>query len=670
VRNYYNISQESKYNPEHMVQRAKRVPWVLFSTLLQGYPSDWRRTLMKKLKHAISVHSVTSLILCQKELDNYTKEYNCDTPTQTVVCDRRALAFLKKYPFHKSKDIDTKANALLKWHAAEDQCKETNIKLKGLADKAKLPRPESEEIYPSWVLQAQALIAECLPTLTPQLIQKMSRDGEHGPGATLSNDAKDGRVTSYYKYADFPYTVTKNAKRYALSAISQNTRWLNALENSGLREEIPLCGTPKYQKEMQIFDCCSDEIVADRITFVPKDIFTDRPIAISASLNMFLQLGVKATLEDSLKSVGVDLTDQSKNQHFAFLGSRDCYNSDGTENQYQFSTIDLASASDTISFELVKLLLPPEWFGYLCDLRHTHGEIEENVLVRYEKFSAMGNGFTFPLESLLFWAVAKATLETNGHPSTQRDIAVYGDDIIVRKLGAAAVCANLNWCGFLINTEKSFISGPFKESCGADYFQGQSVRPFYLKRSVNTYRDIYHIANRLQVICAQQKHYVGYARVYTQAIAHIPVDRRNYVPLFLENEDSGISVPYSYMINRGICPVLKEDEFKKYVEKDYISNQLTPHAGLMFARLMTMKALEYKGRLNIRIMLSLKRRSKPLHNFMSAEDFLHMQASGQGKITRKGKLECSTTMVPVLNWDGAKSSGVSCTRHLVWNVLV
>lgn len=669
MRNYYNICQESKFNPELKVSNSKVMPWVLFSTLLQGYPSSWRPSTMKQLQRAISARSVLLLIDCQRELDKFTTEYDNLTPSQTVVCDRRALAFLKKYPFSKTADIDTQANAIAKWKEAEVQCKQTNLRLKEIADKANSSDPKIEKELPPWVIQARRYIADCLPELTPSLINKICDEGEHGPGATLSNDTKNGRVTPYYKYADFPYTVSKNAARYALNAISRNFRWRQALENSGLRRVIPHPETPLWHREIQIFSDVTVYAEADRITFVPKDIFTDRPIAISASLNMYLQLGVKAIMERALKAVGVDLTDQSKNQKFAFLGSRDCYNSDGTDNLYQFSTVDLASASDTISYEIVRLLLPPEWFAFLCDLRHTCGELNGEIF-QYEKFSAMGNGFTFPLESLIFWAVAKATLEINGHPCTERDIAVYGDDIIVRYIGAEAVCANLNWCGFTINKEKSFLSGPFKESCGSDYFKGQKVRPFYLKRRVETYRDIYHIANKLQDICQDQGVYLGYGRVYTQAIAHVPVRHRNYIPLALSGDDSGLSVPLLYMQARGLYPGLHEDEFSDYVEKGYISEQLTPSPGLLFARIVPSLPVSYRGRMNIRVMLALKKRTKPLHRHMQIEDLRHLEAAGSGKITRKGKLDCSTRMVPILDWDGPSKTAISCTRHMIWNVLV
>jgi len=669
MRKYYDIYQESKFNPDTRLANAQALPWMLFATLLQGYPSNWRKSMRKRLFSIIETRNIELLLDCQKELDSYTKTYNETTSTQTVVCDRRALAFLKKYPFKKKQGFDTQANAIVKWKDAEDQCRATNERLRPLADAIDENNHALKATIPDWVFQARDLIRDCLPDLTPELITQMGVEGEHGPGATLTNDTEKGRVTQYYKYADFPYSVTLTAQRYALSAITSNHNWINVLENSGRRTTIPVAGTPLYQKQMQIFCDCTEQVVADRITFVPKDIFTDRPIAISASLNMFLQLGVKATLEKALKQVGVDLTDQSKNQQYAYLGSRDAFNGDGTDNQYQFSTIDLASASDTISFEIVRLLLPPEWFCYLCDLRHEFGELGED-LVKYEKFSAMGNGFTFPLESLIFWAVAKATLEDQGFPSTERDIAVYGDDIIVRYIGAPAVCANLGWCGFLINHEKSFLRGGFKESCGADFFRGQNVRPFYLKQRVLTYRTLYHLANSLQDVCVAQKNYSGYARVYTQSVALIPKGHRNYVPPSLGVQDSGLSVPLSYMKERGVFPILDFDEYTDYVKRGYISTDLTWNTSMMFARVSPMVPCTYKGRLLIRKMLCLKKRTKPTHSHMSVEELLHLQAAASGKITRKGKIASNATMVSILDWDGPESSCVTSTRHLVWCVLV
>lgn len=91
----------------------------------------------------------------------------------------------------------------------------------------------------------------------------------------------------------------------------------------------------------------------------------------------------------------------------------------------------------------------------------------------------MGNGFTFELETLIFYALVRTALELSN--VAYDDILVYGDDIIIPSQGYDAVCASLAFFGFTTNKLKSFNEGPFRESCGGDFFKGTNVRPYFLK---------------------------------------------------------------------------------------------------------------------------------------------------------------------------------------------
>jgi hypothetical protein len=94
----------------------------------------------------------------------------------------------------------------------------------------------------------------------------------------------------------------------------------------------------------------------------------------------------------------------------------------------------------------------------------------------------MGNGFTFELESLIFWSVAKACSELL---NLESEVSVYGDDIIIDSRGYDLLTRSLSELGFFVNSEKSFSSGPFRESCGADWFKGTWIRPFYVKQRIS-----------------------------------------------------------------------------------------------------------------------------------------------------------------------------------------
>lgn len=209
-----------------------------------------------------------------------------------------------------------------------------------------------------------------------------------------------------------------------------------------------------------------------KLVFVPKNCKTHRPIIVEPILNGLFQLGVGSYLKDRLRSVGIDLRDQERNRKLARVGSIDG----------SLSTIDLSSASDTLSWGLVSDLLPPDWLEFLSQFR-TGTFCYDGSSYSLEKFSSMGNGFTFELESLIFWALAWACTKSVG--ADVRNVGVFGDDIIIPSEATQLLFEVLDSAGFWVNTEKSYWEGPFRESCGADWLSGEDVRPFYLKDEVS-----------------------------------------------------------------------------------------------------------------------------------------------------------------------------------------
>jgi hypothetical protein len=121
------------------------------------------------------------------------------------------------------------------------------------------------------------------------------------------------------------------------------------------------------------------------------------------------------------------------------------------------------------------------WY-HLLDVTRSHqiaivdedGRVKQHGL---EMFSSMGNGFTFPLETSIFLAIARSVV-----PSEELDnVAVYGDDIIVPAPYVEELINRLEFVGFQVNRSKTCLAGKFYESCGTDWFNGQNVRPFYTR---------------------------------------------------------------------------------------------------------------------------------------------------------------------------------------------
>jgi hypothetical protein len=230
-------------------------------------------------------------------------------------------------------------------------------------------------------------------------------------------------------------------------------------------------------------------VTSGRFTTVPKDSRTDRSIDIQPSINVFYQLGVGDSIRSRLRSWGLDLNHgQDIHRQVACRASV----------TGAMSTIDLSSASDTISHEVVKALLPGNWYDLLSSLRTSHTTLRGKC-VWLEKFSAMGNGFTFELETAIFACLVKATLDQLGMASQPgRDFHVYGDDIIVPSEANSAVLSVLRYFGFIPNPKKTFSIGSFRESCGGDFFDGQPVRAHYLKDEPNEPHEIIALANGLR----------------------------------------------------------------------------------------------------------------------------------------------------------------------------
>lgn len=205
-------------------------------------------------------------------------------------------------------------------------------------------------------------------------------------------------------------------------------------------------------------------VLQNTVVLVPKNWKTHRTIAKEPTHSLPFQLSLDAILKGRLRRWGVDLSSQIPNQEASREGSL----------TGAFSTIDLEMASDTLSINTVAVLLPDDWYVLLNSFR-SPGYKGAFGSGWYAKFSSMGNGYTFSLETLIFAAACKAC----GHS----DPIVYGDDIVIPSELAPRLTKLLNFLGFAVNQEKSCISDQpgFRESCGVDSYHGRIVTPFYLR---------------------------------------------------------------------------------------------------------------------------------------------------------------------------------------------
>jgi len=418
---------------------------------------------VSRMLNAYAQHDFT--ILMSYELDYSIFEHNFGVDVTDAIYARQILALFQKSQFLKlSETWDKSYSAAKRFAEAEAKCRDTNKRFKQCAsDPSKRGSDVSSVLY-----IAQRKIAAVLG-LVPVLDEFSFA---FGPGA--NTNVKSSHANPRIKLG-VPLECSANLSPTVGEFLSETPHWA-ALHDLGLEEETFVVNV---------------SVVPGKVIFVPKNAKTDRSISIEPILNGFFQKGVGSYLRDRLLRSGIDLRDQSRNQDLAYEGSI----------SGELATIDLSMASDCLSNELVWNLLPYDWANLLDSLRTSRVNlppvISESMLEEFglsqpigstrayelQKFSSMGNGYTFELESLIFYAICYATCTY-----LQIDVSkvgVYGDDLIVPTGAADLLVMVLDHCGFSTNKEKSFVSGPFRESCGADYLRGFDIRPFYHKTLIS-----------------------------------------------------------------------------------------------------------------------------------------------------------------------------------------
>lgn len=274
---------------------------------------------------------------------------------------------------------------------------------------------------------------------------------------------------------------------------------------------------------------------------VPKTSWVERAAELQPSLPCSVQLAYGRKLREKLRSnTGLSLNGTVAYQGFGWDMSkaqevhREVARRASVDRS--FCTIDLSSASDTIARECVRLLLPPLWYRHLDGIR-THKVLIPKGLGHdgyrvLEKFSSMGNGFTFELETILFAAVACYVSRRAGYwGELGFDVFVYGDDIIVRDELYGDVESILVFLGFTVNAEKSFKGNhPFRESCGGDFFNGVNVRPTNLGKVndleaseiITVVNKIKRCSERAEAACGSNLN-----RLWFHLLAYLPRGVRN-----------------------------------------------------------------------------------------------------------------------------------------------
>lgn len=340
-----------------------------------------------------------------------------------------------------------KAQAVSAFEAAESACSTTNQRFRfGSSEEQKLPS-DLRAIFHSAQVKIDQLIGDYAPS-------DLFAECHHGPGVTASiNEDRNGLDS---KYDESRTSVTSDAYPI-LRVVTSGVGWALA------KGVCPLDGPVSLTRDNFI------AVEVDKISFVPKSATSLRPISIGPTGNVYLQLGIGRFLQRRLLRWGIDLRNQGVNNALARWGS----------STDEVATVDLKQASALLAREFVRYMLPNGILFWLDKTRVSYFSLENGDRCLYQQYSGMGNGFTFPLQTMIFYSLAWACCVALG--TSTGLLSVYGDDIVIPTDAVPLFFRILEAAGLVVNKTKSFVCGPFRESCGGQWYHGRDVRPVYWK---------------------------------------------------------------------------------------------------------------------------------------------------------------------------------------------
>ena len=408
--------------------------------------------------------------------------------------DYQVVNLLRKTPF-VIEGLDRRANAKTKFIEAEAKCRETNARIRTF-----LSNPEkADSLIRQVFCQASSKIEEVLGTCVSY--SDWISSCRFGPGVFNHPSARG--ISSAYDKLQVRPSATAEFRPAAAKLVMSSPCWSRSVTDNETEGFWP------FVEESDILP-----VPGNRVTFVPKTATVDRAIAIEPLLNVYAQLGLGRMIRGLLLHCAqIDLNDQTVNQQLAQEGSLRGF----------LGTVDLSSASDTVAKEVVRALFPEAWFEAMDACRSKVGNLDGQWF-RYEKFSSMGNGFTFELETLLFWALSVSTCIVIGCPPM---VSVYGDDIVVPVQAEREVRDVLEYFGFSLNLKKTYFQGVFRESCGKDYYEGVDVRPFFQEEVPKKVSDLFLLANGLRRRAQRAHRYpfgcdVRYREAWRRVLRSVP----------------------------------------------------------------------------------------------------------------------------------------------------
>lgn len=275
---------------------------------------------------------------------------------------------------------------------------------------------------------------------------------KHGPGAVAG-------------IGSGPMKRSLNISYQKLEEVFRPIPWFRTLNEAS---SDPRCVYGRTKREYGVSE----------VTFVEKDSSGPRVIGLEPAEYMWCQQAVKSWLYSYIEKHRIT------KGHVNFTNQE--INRDKTRFWEDWDTLDMSKASDRNSLALVEFLFKDtDLLSVLLACRTPYTKLPDGRIIKLKKFAPMGSAVCFPVEALVFYSLAAATLHTEGGIPLQlalRLVFVYGDDLIVPHGFFAILKSVFESVSLRFNDDKSCYGGKFRESCGCDTFNSFEVTPVRFKR--------------------------------------------------------------------------------------------------------------------------------------------------------------------------------------------
>jgi hypothetical protein len=201
-------------------------------------------------------------------------------------------------------------------------------------------------------------------------------------------------------------------------------------------------------------------------TQVPKSSLSLREISMEPAACNFWQSALDDSIRRAIRKSPLhriyDPEDQARSRKLAVYGSATGL----------VATLDHSKASDSVRLSHVKAWFPEGLLDWLLATRSPICKVGDSTVL-LAKFAPMGSRLTFDVESIIFAAMAWVATVCSGGDTAL--IRIFGDDVIIDTRAVPKYQELCSMFGFILNMDKSYDSGGFREACGVFAYKGVDV---------------------------------------------------------------------------------------------------------------------------------------------------------------------------------------------------